>query len=258
MGRRPARRFKGPPGPGGPVVLGLETGEGHLGVALWRLPEEPGSGAGAWRLLEARTSHRGSRHANAVLGAVHDMLQRHELGAEHLGLVGAGRGPGGFTGVRVGLSTAVGIALGLGVPVWPVDSLASLACHAAGVPGVVAPLFDARKGEVYGGGYRVPAAGVPEAVAPPRAGRWDTVLEAVREEAGEPTAIFGSGALAFACATEVPPSWHVPSAVHVGWLAARAWEEAGRDASAAPPADPVYLRPSEAERKLEESGSGGG
>ncbi|MEC9072373.1 MAG: tRNA (adenosine(37)-N6)-threonylcarbamoyltransferase complex dimerization subunit type 1 TsaB, partial [Myxococcota bacterium] len=129
MARSPSR-LRGAPGPTGPVVVGLETGSEHLGLALWRLPEETGTSSAGWRLLEERTSHRGHRHATLVLGWLEEALQAHELESEQLALIACGRGPGGFTGIRVGMATALGLSLGLGRPVWPVDSLTALALKA--------------------------------------------------------------------------------------------------------------------------------
>ena len=248
MGRRLTRRFAGAPGPTGPVVVGLETGGDHLAVALWRLPAEPGTAPDRWRLLEDAASHRGHRHAQALLPMLDEMLTRQELTPADIALIGVDRGPGGFTGVRVGMATALGLSLGQTATIWPVDSLAALACHAAGVPGVAVPLLDARKGEVYGAPFRVGADGVPSPLWPARVGPHSEVLAAAREAAGdEPLHVFGSGAQVYECATVVPPTWHAPSASHAGWLAAHAWEAAGRDASAAPAFDPAYVRASDAE-----------
>jgi tRNA threonylcarbamoyl adenosine modification protein YeaZ len=63
--------------------------------------------------------------------------------------IGCGRGPGTFTGTRVAVATAKGLALGLGRPILPISTLAALAASAA-TEGAVLPLLDARRGEVYG------------------------------------------------------------------------------------------------------------
>lgn len=245
---RPARRLAGPPLPQGPVVIGLETGGFHLGLSLWRLPEACGEEQGQWHLLEVMSMRLGHRHAKTLLPQVDAMLARQEIEASEVALIGVGRGPGGFTGIRVGMSTALGMAAGLGATVWPVDSLAVLARHAAGHQGVVAPLIDARKNEVYGGAYRVPLDGPPECIVAPMVGSRDKVMNTLMTESGDDAPlVFGSGSLVYGGASKVPPSYHVPCAGHTGWLAARAWEQGGRDASLAPSIDPAYVRPSDAE-----------
>jgi len=244
-----ARRLRGPGGPAGPLVLGLETGGDELSIALWRLPAAPGAAPDAWRLLDETTAHRGHRHADSVLLMVEAALWRQGLGLEDLALVAVGRGPGGFTGVRVGLATGLGLGLGAGIPVWPVPSLAAHALHAAGRPGLIVPLLDARRGEVYGAAYRVPRYGVVDVVLAPRVASSAAVLAAAQALAApeEPLVVFGSGAKAYAIGTDVPPCWHRAAARHIAALGALAWEAAGRDPRAAPPVDPHYLRPSDAE-----------
>jgi tRNA threonylcarbamoyladenosine biosynthesis protein TsaB len=71
--------------------------------------------------------------------------------------VAVGAGPGSFTGLRIGMATAKGIAFALSRPLWAVSSLAAVA-HATLAPDDIATVMiavlDARRGEVYGGAYR--------------------------------------------------------------------------------------------------------
>jgi tRNA threonylcarbamoyladenosine biosynthesis protein TsaB len=248
---RPARRLAGPPLPEGPVVLGIETGGFHLGVSLWRLPEGTDAPQSQWHLLEVVSTRLGHQHARTLLTQVDAMLTRQGLTPAEIALIGVGRGPGGFTGVRVGMATALGVAVGLDATVWPVDSLAVLARHAAGHPGVVVPLIDARKSEVYAAAYRVPLSGAPECLVEPMVGPREVVLETLASVTHESAPlVFGSGAVVYGGSSVVPPSWHIPCASHTGWLAAHAWEAAGRDGAAAPSVDPAYVRPSDAELQL--------
>jgi tRNA threonylcarbamoyladenosine biosynthesis protein TsaB len=252
MARSPSR-LRGSAGPRGPVVVGLETGGDHLGVALWRLPEDPGSEPAAWRLLEERITFRGHRHATTILAWLDEILVDHELDRADIELLACGRGPGGFTGIRVGMATALGLSLGLGRPVWAVDSLCALALRAPGDASAVVPLIDAKRGEVYGAAFDLSGGGPPRVVLEPMVDEAAVILEAARarfQPEQEPL-IFGSGAIASGCASEVPSTWHIPSAAQVALLGAMEWERAGRDAGAAPSMDPAYVRRSDAEIEAE-------
>jgi tRNA threonylcarbamoyladenosine biosynthesis protein TsaB len=87
-------------------------------------------------------------HASELMPAVDRLMRAAGLGFGDLDALAVGIGPGGFTGLRIGIATAHGIALGSGLPLHPVSSLAALA---AGIEADAAlPLIDARRGEVYG------------------------------------------------------------------------------------------------------------
>ncbi|NLY89856.1 MAG: tRNA (adenosine(37)-N6)-threonylcarbamoyltransferase complex dimerization subunit type 1 TsaB [Firmicutes bacterium] len=72
---------------------------------------------------------------------------------EYLDLVAVGRGPGSYTGVRVGLAIGKGIAYSLGIPMVGVNTLLALAANNPGWPGLLCPVLDARRGRVYTGLY---------------------------------------------------------------------------------------------------------
>lgn len=80
-------------------------------------------------------------------------LARAGVAARALAAVACGRGPGTFTGTRVAVATAKGLAYGLGRPVVPVSTLAAVAAS-PGHAGPVLAVVDARRGEVYGGRWR--------------------------------------------------------------------------------------------------------
>ena len=238
--------------PRGPLVLGLECGGEHLGVALLALAEAPSPTQDGWQLIDETLSARGHRHADAIAPIIRDVLERHELELADLALIGVARGPGGFTGVRVGLATALGLSMGLKRPCWPVCSLLALARNALGpslsTPRDVLALIDARKHQTYGALFRfTDPQGGHETLMPPRVDNAETLVASISATASKPW-IIGSGALEYQCASDVPATWHRPSAMQVALVAAAAWEQAGRP-SEGPALDPVYIRRSEAEEK---------
>jgi tRNA threonylcarbamoyladenosine biosynthesis protein TsaB len=110
---------------------------------------------GDGRVVEARDDPpEGSRgeHAAHVLGLVERALEEGGVGWEDVERIAVGVGPGGFTGLRIGIATARALAQARGLPLVPVSSLAALAAGAPAQPGeAVAAVIDARRGEVFGG-----------------------------------------------------------------------------------------------------------
>lgn len=94
------------------------------------------------------------RHAELVLPMADALLAEAGISRRQLDGIAVGRGPGAFTGVRLAVSLAQGMALGLDLPVVPVSSLAALAWDAPDNGAPVLALIDARMGEVYAGAYR--------------------------------------------------------------------------------------------------------
>ena len=121
------------------------------------------------------------RHAELSLPWADALLAEAGLARSQLAAIAVGRGPGAFTGVRLGIAIAQGIALALDCPLLPVSTLETLALRAPDVAPQVLACIDARMGEVYAAGYAwAPATGwqaladaavlPPEAVAVPPAG----------------------------------------------------------------------------------------
>ncbi len=248
-----AARRRQVPEADGLKVLGLETGGDHLGLALlsWR-------SAADFELRAETLRFRGHRHADAILVEMEAMLAGDGLSIDRLDLLAVSRGPGGFTGVRVGLATALGLSVGAGLTAWPVCPLLSLATEAAaGLTGLsprVVALLDARRGEVYAGAWDFGAdASLPTEVLTPRVAPLAEVLaelDRLPPPAG-PLRVVGSGAVAAGLAS--PGRLHLGSAARHALLAMAAFDAAGRDRAAAPPLDAAYLRKSEAELNAEKA-----
>lgn len=106
------------------------------------------------------------RHTECVLPWSDELLQQAGIAKRDLDAIAVGIGPGAFTGVRLAVSLAQGMALALELPVVPVSTLACIA-QAQAHDGPIAVLMDARMGECYAGFYRK-TDGVVSAIAPER------------------------------------------------------------------------------------------
>ena len=92
-------------------------------------------------------------HSQTLMPMLDEAARRIELDKNSIDYVAVTSGPGSFTGLRIGASTAKGIAMGLGVPIVPVPTLESLAYNAYGVEELICPVMDARRNQVYTGIY---------------------------------------------------------------------------------------------------------
>ena len=127
-------------------VVALDTSTDMLACAVSWIDEQTGD------LRLASGDHLCRRHANVELvNTVDGVLAQAGLGRSDIGCYVVGRGPGSFTGVRIGISTAKGLARGANVPLLGVSTLDACAWTAwkAGVRGKLGILADAMRGEVY-------------------------------------------------------------------------------------------------------------
>ncbi len=126
------------------ITLGVHSTTPSLGVAL----VEDGC------VREEVIFPPSREHLENLAVAVKDLMERQGVTLADLGGIGVATGPGSFSGIRVGLSLAKGIALALGIPVAGVSTLEILAWQALDNGSVALPVIDARRGEVYTGLYR--------------------------------------------------------------------------------------------------------
>ncbi|WP_457651390.1 tRNA (adenosine(37)-N6)-threonylcarbamoyltransferase complex dimerization subunit type 1 TsaB [Rhodocaloribacter sp.] len=131
-------------------LLAIETATDVCGVALM---EDA-------RVTVSLTLARPRMHAEQLVSLIRDALRYGGLEAGALGAVAVSMGPGSYTGLRIGVSTAKGLALAVGAQLVGVPSLEALAATAAPAadPGdVVCAAFNARRDEVYAAAFRVGA-----------------------------------------------------------------------------------------------------
>ncbi len=121
-------------------LLAIETSTEACSVAVWVDGD-----------VHARHEIAPRRHTQLVLPWAETLLAEAGVARTQLDAFAVGRGPGAFTGVRLGIALAQGLALALDRPLLPVSTLAALAMQGAG-PRVLAAI-DARMGEVYLGRF---------------------------------------------------------------------------------------------------------
>jgi len=124
------------------VLLALETSAPRGSLALFD----------GERLLGEGALDTGERHAAMLLVALDGLLARAARTRREIASIALSIGPGSFTGLRIGLATALGLAFGTERTLVPVPTLAALAFQAGGER-LIAPILDARRGEVYAGLY---------------------------------------------------------------------------------------------------------
>lgn len=123
------------------------------------------------------------RHAALILPMIEELLAEAQLSLAQLDAISFGRGPGAFTGVRIAVGIAQGLAFAADLPVAPISTLAALALAGSRETGChrIAPALDARMNEVYWATYQVSGETVhlvdEERVCPPErasagAGDW--------------------------------------------------------------------------------------
>ncbi len=107
-------------------------------------------------------------HASLLLPWINELLQASNITLDDLDAIAFGCGPGGFTGVRIGVGVVQGLALGAGLEVIPISSLQALAQQAYDDQGFENTLViqDAKMGEVYWGAFELGAEGLMERVVP--------------------------------------------------------------------------------------------
>ena len=224
------------------LILGIESATARVGCAI----------GGHEGVLASAHSSRGRRHAEALAPQIAFIAEQAGISLRDIGAVAVDVGPGLYTGLRVGVTTALSIATTLRVPMIGVTSLDLLAFPAALTDRKIVAAVDARRGEVFHASYR-PVPGGVQRISEPAVARPDDLVAAIEAE-GEPALVVGDGAAAHADlfrgahGVEVADeSFAHPSA---GSLVALAHARALREEFVRPDEiEPLYLRRPDAEAK---------
>ena len=195
----------------------------------------------------------GLTHSRTLMPMIEDMLRNADLTLADCDAVAVSAGPGSFTGIRIGIAAAKGLAFAADKPAVSVSTLEAMAMNCLGMDALVVCAMDARRAQVYNALFEA-RGGILARLTPDRAIGLDDLAAELRERNISPIVIVGDGALlcekhltaAGITCTAAPPHLLHQNAVTVALAAEKAAAE-GRLLTAQE-LEPVYLRPPQAER----------
>ncbi len=106
------------------------------------------------KLLAESYQNTGLTHSQTLMVMAQDLLKQCGLTPSDVEAVAVANGPGSFTGVRIGVAAAKGFAWGAELPLVGVSTLEAMAEHLAAYEGIVCPVMDARRAQVYNALFR--------------------------------------------------------------------------------------------------------
>ena len=121
------------------MILALESSAKPASAAIYSDGE----------LIGQYFQNSGLTHSRTLLAMTDALMKNLDISASELDVIAVSRGPGSFTGVRIGVSAAKGIAWGLDKPVCGVSTLEAMACQTPVEGALICPVMDARRGQVY-------------------------------------------------------------------------------------------------------------
>ncbi|WLD93687.1 tRNA (adenosine(37)-N6)-threonylcarbamoyltransferase complex dimerization subunit type 1 TsaB [Alkalihalobacillus sp. AL-G] len=105
------------------------------------------------RIVGELTTNMKKNHSVRLMPAIEELLKEVDIEPKELDRIIVAKGPGSYTGVRIGVTVAKTLAWSLNIPITGVSSLEVLARNGKYFDGLVCPLFDGRRGQIYTGLY---------------------------------------------------------------------------------------------------------
>lgn len=124
-------------------VLAIDTSNLVMGIAL----------TNENTVLGEMITNLKKNHSVRVMPAIESLLADCDVKPKELEKIVVAHGPGSYTGVRIGVTIAKTLAWSLNIPLVGISSLEALACNGRHFNGLISPLFDARRGQIYTGLY---------------------------------------------------------------------------------------------------------
>ncbi len=229
-----------------PIILSLDTSTPCSSLALTAGTRKTGE------VLAAVSLAGKVNHSRRLLAAIDWIMLESGVDWSHISGIGVSLGPGSFTGLRIGMATAKGLAAASGKVLLGVSTLDALAAQCV-TDRLICSLLDARKKEVYAAFYRCNDAGFTERIGPPLVAPPEKVALAIHE----PVLLVGDGARLYSNELAAillencliaPACLHTPSAAALGMCAGELLEKGQILDLAA--GVPLYVRSSDAELNL--------
>lgn len=196
------------------LILGIESATSQVGCAL----------GGPDGLLASAHTVRPRRHAESLAPQIQFVVDQAGIAMADIGAIAVDVGPGLFTGLRVGITTAMSLAYALKIRVVTSTSLRLLASAAAVDDRDIVAVVDARRGEVFHARYRPSPSGLVEVTAPAVSSPSDLATDLNTD--GSEMLFVGDGARAYIEVFEAlpgvdlaPPAFDRPSAAALAELA---------------------------------------
>ena len=227
------------------LILAIETATGCGSVSLTTGGRRNG------KVLAEYTLQPDSTHSRRLLGSIESMMAAAGVDWHDLDAVAVSQGPGSFTGLRIGMAAAQGIAMAAAVPLLGVSTLDGLAAQVTAIDLPVCCLLDARKQQVYAAFYRYADDFSLRRISEILVLVPDELIKKIKE----PTLVAGPGIMA--CQSLLAAHHQIrllpsgplhPRAALIGFCGARLMEEGGEGNGA--DIVPLYIRASEAELNL--------
>ncbi len=209
------------------------------------------------KLIALYTVNNGNTHSETLLPMVESILKEAKLTPADIELFAVSNGPGSFTGVRIGCATIKGIAFGRTIPCVGVSTLEALAYNLKGSDGIICPVMNARRNQVYNALFRFEGDKLVR-LCPDRA----IAVSELADELSDKEKIYLSGDGVSITAPAIPANklgfTHPVMAHQNAYSIAMCALESYKSGNYVTDIDlaPTYLRPSQAERERMEKEKG--